>query len=226
MGQDEFKINETLLATPIFQTAFTHRSFLNEANEPTESNERLEFLGDSVLSLVISTILYKTRTSDNEGDLTNLRSYLVKTTSLAKVAKELDLGKYLRMSKGEEASGGRENPQLLANTYEALLGAIYLDQGIETAKDFVEQTLVPFFEHELVSGPPKDSKSYLQELSQGKFKQSPQYKILQTEGPDHARVFRVGVYVAGKMMGEGEGLSKQLAEESAAAKAVEEIIDA
>lgn len=211
---------EEKLQTPIFLTAFTHRSYLNESSETKESNERLEFLGDSVLSFVISSLLYNLRPEDAEGDLTNLRSYIVKTTSLAKAAKELDLGSYLRLSKGEEVSGGRDNPQLLANTYEALLGAIYLDQGVEEARKFVSETLTPLFEEELKNGPPKDAKSYLQEVSQNLTKQSPLYKILKTDGPDHARRFSVGVFVGGEQMGEGEGFSKQVAEEEAAAKAL------
>lgn len=223
MSSDEpFKISEQLRQKPIYLKAFTHRSYLNENSEIDESNERLEFLGDSVLSFIISSHLYKLRASDNEGDLTNLRSYVVKTSSLAKAAKELDLGRYLRLSKGEEVSGGRENPQLLANTYEGLLGAIYLDLGIEAAKQFVEQSLLPLFANELQSGPPKDAKSYLQEVLQNKFKQSPRYKIIKTQGPDHARIFLVGVYIDDKKLGEGSGLSKQIAEEAAATQALKQ----
>lgn len=209
-------LNADFLQQPIYQTAFTHRSYLNEYLDVKESNERLEFLGDSVLSFIISSFLYENRISDSEGDLTSLRSFMVKTASLAKAAKNLNLGKYLRMSKGEEQSGGRENPQLLANTYEALLGAIYLDKGLEEAKSFINHTLLPLFEKELQSGPPKDAKSRLQELAQNITKQSPKYKILHTKGPDHAKTFTVGVYLQGEKIGEGTGLSKQLAEEAAA----------
>lgn len=211
---------EKLQRKPIYLMAFTHRSYLNEASEALESNERLEFLGDSVLSFIISTILFNLRLRDNEGDLTNLRSYIVKTNSLAKAAKKLKLGDYLKMSKGEEASGGRNNPQLLANTYESLLGAIFIDQGIDKARDFVKMTLIPLFEEELKSGPPKDAKSYLQELAQSNFKQSPSYRILKTEGPDHARMFTVAVFLEGKQFGVGQGLSKQIAEEKAAKEAL------
>lgn len=217
---EPFKVSEQLLEQPIYLKAFTHRSYLNENPEIDESNERLEFLGDSVLSFIISSHLYKLRISDNEGDLTNLRSYVVKTSSLARASKELNLGQYLRLSKGEEVSGGRENPQLLANTYESLLGAIFLDLGIEEAKQFVEQTLLPLFTQELESGPPKDAKSYLQEVLQNKYKQSPRYKIIKTQGPDHARVFLVGVYIDDRKLGEGFGMSKQIAEEAAASEAL------
>jgi ribonuclease-3 len=215
--------DQSLLEKPIYITAFTHRSYLNEASDATESNERLEFLGDSVLSLVVSRILFESRPSDNEGDLTNLRSFIVKTQSLAKASKKLGLGNYLRLSKGEELSGGRENTQLLANTFEALLGALFLDQGIDAAITFVKENLLPLFEEEIRNGPPKDAKSVLQEVAQNLTKQSPKYKILRTDGPDHAKEFTVGVFIQGKQMGEGKGFSKQIAEEQAAEMALKEI---
>ncbi len=213
-------IDELLLEKPIFITAFTHRSYLNEVADVNESNERLEFLGDSVLSLIVSRILFESRTSDNEGDLTNLRSFIVKTQSLAKASKKLDLGRYLRLSKGEELSGGRENTQLLANTFEAFLGALFLDQGFSEAEQFVKDHLLPLFAEEIENGPPKDAKSVLQEVAQNLTKQSPKYKILMTDGPDHAKEFTVGVFVQGKQMGEGKGFSKQIAEEQAAEEAL------
>lgn len=204
----------------VFKTAFTHRSFLNESPQTTESNERLEFLGDSVLSFIVSSYLYKLRPQDAEGDLTNLRSFLVKTTSLAQAAKKLDLGSFLRLSKGEEMGGGRDNPQLLANTYEAVLGAVFLDGGVDEAVRFMNETLLPLFEHEVISGPPKDAKSLLQELSQNKTKQSPKYKIIATKGPDHAKEFTVAVFLEGNQIGMGEGYSKQEAEEKSAENAL------
>lgn len=207
----------------ILKQAFYHRSYLNEVKGNLISNERLEFLGDSVLSLIVSSTLFKLRKDDAEGELTNLRAYIVKTKSLAEAAKKLDLGKYLRLSKGEEMGGGRDNPQLLANTYEAMLGAIYLDQGLDIVKKVIEKTLLILFEKELRQGPPKDAKSNLQEIVQEKFKQSPHYKIIATEGPDHAKQFKVAVYIGGKEMGRGIGNSKQLAEEEAATKALEKL---
>lgn len=207
----------------LFQRAFIHRSFLNEAGSNLESNERLEFLGDSVLSFIISSYLFKERQSDAEGDLTNLRSYIVKTKSLAKAASDLDLGSLLMLSKGEELSGGRDNTQILANTFEALLGAIYLELGLEKATEFIHSHLLPLFTEELKSGPPKDAKSHLQELAQTKTKQSPKYKILGTTGPDHAKQFTVGVFLENKLIGQGSGSSKQVAEESAAAQALEQL---
>lgn len=207
----------------LLDTAFTHRSYLNEVKEAKASNERLEFLGDSILSYIISSYLYSTRPKDPEGDLTNLRSYIVKTKSLADASEKLNLGKYLKLSKGEEISGGRNNTQLLANTFEALLGAIYLDLGIETATKIIHQTLLPDFSKELAVGPPKDSKSELQELSQEKQKESPHYKIISTKGPDHAKEFMVAVYIKGKELGRGTGPSKQAAEEMAARIALKKI---
>lgn len=204
----------------LLQQAFYHRSYLNEVKMNIQSNERLEFLGDSVLSLIISYYLYTLKPTDSEGDLTNLRAHIVKTISLAEAAEKLELGKYLSLSKGEELSGGRNNPQLLANTYEALLGSIYLDQGLEVAKRMINKTLLPFFEKELKLGPPKDAKSSLQEDTQQKLKLSPHYKILSTTGPDHAKQFTVAVYIGGKEMGRGNGASKQIAEEQAAKQAL------
>jgi len=222
LGMDfqEGWLNSLVKENKIFQKAFIHRSFLNEAGSNMESNERLEFLGDSVLSFIISSYLYKERLSDAEGDLTNLRSYIVKTKSLSKAAADLNLGSYLQLSKGEEISGGRDNTQILANTFEALLGAIYLELGLESATDFITSYLLPLFEEELRIGPPKDAKSHLQELAQTKTKQSPKYKILSTTGPDHAKQFLVGVFLEGKIIGEGRGSSKQVAEEAAATLAL------
>jgi ribonuclease-3 len=213
-------ITEELAGQEPYKTAFTHRSFLNESSETKESNERLEFLGDVVLSFIVSSFLYKERPTDTEGDLTNLRSYIVKTDSLAKASQKLDLGRFLRLSRGEEQSGGRENTQLLANVFESFLGAIYLDQGIEPARDFILENLLPLFEEQITNGPPKDSKSSLQEVAQTETKQSPKYKILDTWGPDHAKEFKVGVFLQGKQIGEGQGTSKQEAEEHAAAQAL------
>lgn len=215
------KVSDLKFKDPkLLKQAFVHRSYLNESREFPESNERLEFLGDAVLSLIISTYLYRERPQDAEGDLTNLRAYIVKTKSLARAAKNLDLGKNLYMSRGEEQSGGRENPQLLANTFEALLGAIYLDQGWEAANQLVHQALLPLFQRELKMGAPEDAKSLLQELVQEKRKTSPRYKIISAKGPDHAKSFVVAVYMAGEKLGEGVGKSKQEAEEMAARTAL------
>ncbi len=207
----------------LLEQAFIHRSYLNEVHLNSPSNERLEFLGDSVLSLIVSNKLFNLRQDDAEGELTNLRAHIVKTTSLAQAAEKLKLGEYLKLSKGEEISGGRNNPQLLANTYEALLGAIYLDQGLEAAKEIINISLLPLFATELKMGPPKDAKSSLQEQVQQKFKISPHYKILGTHGPDHAKQFTVAVYIKNKELGKGTGSSKQVAEEEAAKLALKQL---
>lgn len=204
----------------LLKQAFTHRSYLNETNLNLPSNERLEFLGDTVLSFIISHHLYLQRSQDAEGDLTTLRAYLVKTKSLSLAAKKLNLGQRLLLSKGEDASGGRENPQLLANTYEALIGAVFLDQGLERTQGFISKTLLPLFEDEIRTGPPKDAKSALQEVVQERVKESPHYRTLGTRGPDHAKEFVVGVFIGKKQLGMGTGGNKQEAEEEAASDAL------
>lgn len=207
----------------LLKQIFTHRSYLNEVRLNIPSNERLEFLGDAVLSQVVSFELFQRRGEDDEGQLTNLRAHIVKTKSLAQAAKKLDLGKLLLLSKGEELGGGRSNPQILANTYEALLGAIFLDQGLAKVQKIIEETLLSLFEKELKSGPPKDSKSSLQEIVQEKLRTSPRYEILETHGPDHAKQFVVAVHIRGKELGRGKGSSKQEAEEMAAKMALERL---
>ncbi len=225
MKQDEFRnllklLNINFKNISLLKLAFIHRSYLNEIKSEKQSNERLEFLGDSILSLVVSFYLFNLRKQDEEGELTNLRAFIVKTKSLSEAAKRMELGNYLKLSKGEEIGGGRENPQLLANTYEALLGAIFLDSGLETVQKVIHKTLLSLFEKELRSGPPKDAKSNLQEKVQEKYKESPYYKILSTHGPDHAKKFTVAVYIRGKEYGRGEGNSKQVAEEQSAKEAL------
>lgn len=228
MPSDDFKelislLNIKFNNPELLKQAFLHRSYLNEVKTQMASNERLEFLGDSVLSLVISAYLYNYRLTDSEGELTSLRAHIVKTKSLAEAAKKLGLGKYLSLSRGEEISGGRNNPQLLANTYEAFLGSLFLDQGLDAAKKVINQTLLPLFEKEIKQGPPKDAKSMLQEIVQQRLKESPYYKILKTEGPDHAKEFTVAVYIGGTERGKGSGTSKQVAEEQAAKKALQSL---
>jgi ribonuclease III len=207
----------------LFQQAFVHRSYLNEAKEQLESNERLEFLGDSILSFVVSEHLYRTYPQFDEGVLTNLRSLVVNTKSLAKKAKELQFGDHLLLSKGEEDSKGRENESILANTFEAVIGALFLDQGIDAVKDFLNAVLIPNIEEFVQKKVFKDPKSLLQEYVQSKKQNSPVYKVLHEEGPAHAKQFTIGVYVENTLMGEGKGKSKQAAEESAAEQALEKL---
>lgn len=204
----------------LFDKAFTHRSYLNETKETLESNERLEFLGDSILSFVMSDYLYKTYPEYKEGILTNLRSLLVNTTSLANVASELDLGTYLKLSRGEEESKGRQNETLLANCFEAYIGALFLDQGIESVRDFLHKTLIPKAKGYVESESFKDPKSMLQEHVQAQKQHSPVYKVLEEEGPPHAKIFTVGVFIESDLIAKGKGTSKQKAEELAAKAAL------
>lgn len=197
--------------------ALTHRSFLNEANQPDiESNERLEFLGDTILSFIISEWLFKQFPDYLEGDLTNIRSNLVRTTSLAKIAQRLKIGNYLLLSKGEKESGGQKNPTLLANTLEAVIGAIFLDQDLKTVKKFIRSNFFSALESLVRLGGLKDSKSLLQEKIQSETNFSPVYKTIKEEGPDHNKTFTVGVFLGNKLLATGVGKSKQQAEEEAA----------
>lgn len=205
----------------LFEQAFTHRSFLNETKEKLSSNERLEFLGDSIISFIISDYLYKKYPQYNEGILTNIRSLLVNTKSLAELAKELGFGKYLKLSKGEEDSKGRQNQSLLADCFESFVGALYLDQGIKVVTSFLETSLIVKVEEITKNKSFKDPKSLLQEYVQAKRQSSPMYKVLEESGPAHARSFKIGAYVDGKSVGEGLGKSKREAEENAAEKALE-----
>ncbi len=204
----------------LFDQAFTHRSYLNESKKELESNERLEFLGDSVLSFIVSDYLYKNYSNFDEGILTNLRSLLVNTKSIARAARELDFGQYLKLSRGEEDSKGRENESLLANSFEAFLGALFLDQGIEKAREFIAEMLFPQIEEIVAKKAFKDPKSLLQEFVQARKQNSPLYKVLHEEGPPHAKVFTIGAYINQNQIGEGVGKSKQEAEEQAAEKAL------
>jgi ribonuclease III len=203
--------------------AFIHRSHLNETRDKHISNERLEFLGDAVLSFLTSHFLYEKYPDFPEGTLTNIRSSLVKTNSLADVSRELGIGELLLLSHGEESSGGRNNSSLLADAFEALLGAIYLDQGIETAKKFLLTFLFPkattIVEHKSYI----DYKSLLQELVQQKSRISPTYIVVRSEGPDHAKIFWVDAVTEGKTLGSGSGKSKQDAEQKAAQNALEKM---
>lgn len=210
--------NEKLL-----EEALTHRSYLNEVKVKVESNERLEFLGDSILSFIVSDYLFSKYPDFNEGKLTNLRSLLVNTKMLAGIAKECALGTRLRLSKGEEESGGRENPSLLADTFEAFLGALFLDKGIEDVKKFIYNTVIPQADEFIRKNMLKDPKSRLQEYIQSKKQGSPRYLVTLEEGPAHARKFTVGVYVNEELLGAGSGKSKQEAEEQAATQALEKL---
>jgi ribonuclease III len=203
-------------------TALTHRSALNEGlSSATESNERLEFLGDAVLELATTEFLYHQRPGEAEGRLSAYRSALVKTTTLAELALELNLGAQVLMSKGEEASGGRVNPSLLADSTEAVIGALYLDQGYKAAADFLSQHLFPKFDKILDQKLYRDPKSQLQELAQSKGFDAPAYEVTNELGPDHDKEFTIQVRINGQVKGVGQGKSKQLGQQAAASAALE-----
>lgn len=205
----------------LLKTAFIHRSFLNEHPEETlPHNERLEFLGDSVLGFVVSEFLFERYPLHPEGDLTNFRSALVNARMLSEVGRKLGLGNYLLLSKGEEATGGRDRQYLLANTFEAFLGAIYLDSGLEPAEKFIHKELLPKLTEIIDTKAYKDFKSAFQELSQEKLNITPSYKVIEEAGPDHDKIFSVGVFLNEKQAGEGKGKSKQIAEQAAAKAAI------
>ncbi len=208
----------------LLNTAFTHRSALNEketsGTTSKKSNERFEFLGDAVLELATTRFLFAKLADEPEGVLTAYRSALVKTTTLADLARELDIGKKMFMSKGEEVTGGRDNDSLLADTTEAVIGALYLDQGFEAAEQFLAKYLFPKFEEIRAKKLYKDSKSSLQEVVQARGFSTPNYLVVAEKGPDHDKEFTTQVLVGGKIIGTGKGKSKQLAQQEAAAQAL------
>jgi ribonuclease-3 len=218
---------EISLSDQDLSSAFIHRSYLNEVRDKKlQSNERLEFLGDSVLSLAVSRYLFDTYTDLPEGKLTSYRSSIVKTTTLAVVAQELGLGSYLQMSKGELDGGGRENPSLLADTFEAFLGVMYLKQGFDVCERFIRTVLLNKLEEIVAKGAHRDAKSIFQEKVQELYKISPQYRVVASRGPDHAKEFDVEVSVGEKAYGLGTGKSKQEAEQRAAQVALDAILSA
>lgn len=207
----------------LLDKAFIHRSYLNEhRKEGIESNERLEFLGDAVLELIATRYLFNKHPNKAEGELTNLRSALVQGRHLAEVSKELHLGKYLYLSNGEENSGGREKNYILANALEAVIGAIYLDQGFEKSSEFVNQFILSRLDEIIEKNLFADPKSTLQEFVQEKFETTPTYNILSEEGPDHEKEFEAGVYIDEKLISSGKGSSKQKAESVAAENALKD----
>jgi ribonuclease-3 len=207
----------------LLQHALLHRSFLNEHPErhPGQtSNERLEFLGDAVLNMLTAAWLYQRFPDHSEGNLTALRAALVKTATLARFARELRLGRYMQMSRGETSSGARERPGLLADAFEAVLGALYLDQGIEAARTFVEPFLQREVEQILQQQTDIDSRTRLQELIQARQGITPTYRTIRVAGPDHCREFTVAVLVNEEQIGVGRGSSKQNAAQAAARQAL------
>ncbi len=201
-------------------TAFTHRSYVNEHRKTvSEHNERLEFLGDAVLELVTTEYLYN-NFSEPEGILTNWRSSLVRTESIGAAATRLNFEPLLRLSRGERRGTDRARSQILANSFEAVIGALYLDQGYDPVAKFLKENLLITFKEILATGSWMDAKSYLQELAQSRDGHTPVYKVLSEEGPDHDKTFNVGVFVNGRLMGQGGGPSKQAGQQQAAEAAL------
>ncbi len=209
----------------LLKEALTHRSYLNE--NPAwglPHNERLEFLGDAVLELSVTENLYNQFPNYPEGQLTSLRAALVNYQTVAKTARELDLENFILLSKGETKDTGRAREVILANAMEALIGAIYLDSDYQKTKKIVEKIIVNLNLNEIIkNGLYKDPKSHLQEIAQEKLKLTPTYQLLEEWGPDHKKIFKMGVYFGDKLVAEGEGYSKQEAEVEAAKNALNEL---
>jgi ribonuclease-3 len=206
----------------LLQQALIHSSYLHEHRDlAVGHNERLEFLGDSVVSLAISDALYRRRPDDDEGVLSARRASIVSTTGLARLAGRLSLGEYLFLGEGESQRGGRRRPALLASAFEAVVGAVYLDLGYEAVSGFVVALAAPELTSDRSLGSLKSPKSRLQEFTQRLSGERPQYHLVDAVGPDHNKVFRVEVAVSGRVIGVGEGHSRRLAETAAAARAIE-----
>ena len=202
-------------------TALTHRSYVNEHKKSvTEHNERLEFLGDAVLELVVTDYLFNNH-SEQEGILTSWRAALVRTESIGEAGQKLGYEPLVRMSRGEKHGGDRARQQILANAFEAVIGAIYLERGYEDAATFIHKHIVSKLAGIRASGTWRDAKSHLQEVSQRIDSQTPQYRIIEEVGPDHDKTFKLGVYVNDILLGTGFGPSKQMAQQQAAQTALE-----
>jgi ribonuclease-3 len=208
----------------LLHRALVHRSYLNEhPSFPLEDNERLEFLGDAVLGFFAGEYLYHRCPELAEGPLTSLRSVLVRRETLALFAAQLDLGRHLQMGTGESAGGGRERPAVLCATFEALVGAIYLDQGLETVQRFLSPLIAPVAARTLEEQSDKDYKSRLQELAQSHLRHTPRYTTVTADGPDHAKRFTVEVSIGGEPYGQGTGRNKQQAAQQAAQAALDRL---
>jgi ribonuclease-3 len=208
----------------LLRQAFTHRSYLNEHKElELDHNERLEFLGDAVLELIVTDFLFRRFPDKQEGELTAYRAALVNTMTLSTIGRDLGMESYLLLSKGEAKDNGRARQYILANTMEALIGALFLDRGFDEAKRFIEKYLLPLIDEIVEKRLWQDAKSRLQEVAQEKEGITPTYETLKEEGPDHDKYFQIGVYLNEKLIANGEGKSKQEAEQRAAQAALESL---
>jgi len=217
------RLNLKISDNSLLSRALTHRSYLNEHPDALEDNERLEFLGDAVLDFIVGAWLYNRYPDMLEGELTRMRSALVHTEELAEFAVQIDLGRAMRLGRGETQAGGKSRPALLCDTFEAVVGAIYLDQNIDGVLTFISPFLLNSAEDILINHKDEDPKSKLQEWAQGKGYQTPQYVTCSSSGPDHSKVFEVDVYIGGKVIARGNGHSKQAATKSAAANALDSL---
>lgn len=204
----------------LLEQAFVHRSYLNEHDFPLGHNERLEFLGDAVLELIVSEYLYKKLPDKPEGELTAIRAALVRRETLQEVADELEFHKYLKLSRGEAKSAANQ-AAILANTVEALIGAIYLDQGTKAAEKFIAKYLIPKTDSIIEKQAYIDAKSHFQEIAQEKDSLTPTYQVISESGPDHNKTFEVAVFIGDREWGRGTGNSKQTAEMAAASDALQ-----
>ncbi|MBK7046095.1 MAG: ribonuclease III [bacterium] len=217
----EEKIDYRFVDRTLLANALLHRSHVHvTGQERGSSNERLEFLGDAVLGLIVNEHLYRHFGDCSEGDLTKMKSLLVCGACLSEVAGEHDLGVHILMSRSEAATGGRERSSILADTTEAIIGAVYLDGGLEAARGVIQRILLDGADRVLTSRSERNYKSRLQELIQAEHKTPPRYRVVAVEGPDHDRVFRVAVSFDGRVLGVGEGRNKKAAEQTAAAAAL------
>lgn len=217
----EQRLGITFNDISLLVTALTHRSYINEHKKSaSEHNERLEFLGDAVLELVATDFLYRNY-DEPEGILTSWRSALVRTESIGAAGEALGYAPLIRMSRGEKHGGDRAHKQILANAFEAVVGAVYLDQGYDVARDLIDKQILSKLEQILDEGSWRDPKSYLQELVQKADGYTPQYRVISEEGPDHDKQFTLGVYSGEKQIGTGVGPSKQKAQQSAARQALQ-----
>lgn len=220
-GPFEEKVGYAFKNKRLLEQAFTHRSYLNEnRGAGREHNERLEFLGDAVLELVVTEFLYAKYPEKAEGDLTAYRAALVNTVSIADAASKLGMNEYLLLSRGESRDTGRARQIILANAFEALIGAIYIDSGYDAAENFISAQLFYKTDEVVEKRLWQDAKSRLQELSQERLGFTPTYEIVNQSGPDHDKTFSVGAYLGTEKVATGEGRSKQEAEQDAAQKAL------
>ncbi|MFA6135892.1 MAG: ribonuclease III [Candidatus Paceibacterota bacterium] len=223
MNLSEFqeKIDVSFKNEELLKEALTHRSYLNEnPSWGISHNERLEFLGDAVLEMIITEKLFASYPDKDEGYLTSVRAALVNYIFLSEAGKGINLGDFLSMSKGESKDIGKARDVILANAFEALIGAIYLDSGYETSARFIEKYVFSKASEVIEKGSYRDAKSFFQEIAQEKYKITPNYQVLEESGPDHKKIFKVGVFIGEEELAQGEGFSKQEAEVEAAKKAL------